>query len=83
MTHRVFIWRWQSKLTRWNFPENSLGHKILKALGVKRRTMHGHRILKGEKMLITRHEEGPGSTYTIVNDTLKRMLQFLLQSIRL
>lgn len=48
MTHRVFIWRWQCELTRWNFPENSLGHEILKSLSVERWTMNGDGILKCE-----------------------------------
>lgn len=46
MTHREFIWRWQCKLTRWNLPENSLGHEILKALSIERRPMNGNCILK-------------------------------------
>lgn len=77
MTHRVFIWRWQCKLTRWDFPENSLGHKILKALSIKRRTMYRDGILKSttRRRTFKSHDKSfMLTTYTIVNDTLKRVL---------
>lgn len=50
MTHRKFIWRWQCELTRWNFPENSLGHEILKALSIERRSVNGHGVLEWKKV---------------------------------
>lgn len=46
MTHRLFHWRWYSKLTRWNFSKYSLGHKILKTLSIKGWTMNRNSILE-------------------------------------